>query len=234
MRYARVLCKLNVRYNEVFTKSVLFVILTAIIMLEDVRRLKLEELNQELEKLQHEYAAMFDESNALNGQLYVLRYAQEQVDKYQSVKHHFWERFTQRDTYLAYKANLETLQGCPQKMVSLSNRLAHAELKASKKIVHSGIVQKIENLEKQIALVQKAASFEELGLTSVQAIEFLRANHVDSNLGKGDEEIWQRYLNYKNHVQPIVVQPTNQKDEKLTKVCIGVNGYRNTIEDMQP
>ena len=55
-------------------------------MLEDVRRLRLQELKQTLEKLQMRHAAMYDEVNALNGQIWVLRYAEKQVQNYQNHK----------------------------------------------------------------------------------------------------------------------------------------------------
>ena len=203
------------------------------IMLEDVRRLKLETLNQELEKLEHEYAAMFDEVNAIYGQLWVLDYAEKQVNKYKSEKHSLWERFTKRKEYLAYQTNLETLKDCPKKTVSLENRLARAELETIERIEHSGILQKIESKKNQIKKIKNATILEEMGMTTAQAVELLHAKHVDFGLGKGDEEILQRYLDYKNQVKPIVIEQNNEENKKLRNICIGTSVRENLIGDKQ-
>lgn len=159
-------------------------------MLEDVRRLRLQELKQTLEKLQMRHAAMYDEVNALNGQIWVLRYAEKQVQNYQNHKHHFWERFTKRKEFLAYRANLATLQGCPEKLEMLNQRLSQAENQAAHQITHSGILQKIQNVEEQIKSVKQATTLAELDMTPSAAVTMLKQHGIKPAWEQGDFEIY--------------------------------------------
>lgn len=150
-------------------------------MFEEVQRLRVNQLKNKLECLRMEYAAMFDEVNAIDGQLRVFRYAEKQVRNYQRKRHFLWERFTKRKQYLAYKANLAMLKKYPVMMMSLSNRLAHAELEVADEIKSSRIVQKIESLERQVAQAETAKNLEELGLTAADAVKLIFSDNVKTN-----------------------------------------------------
>ena len=149
-------------------------------MFEEVQRLRVNRLKKTLEGLRMQYAAMFDEVNAIDGQLRVLRYAEKQVRAYERKKHFLWERFTKRKEYLTYKANLATLQKHSIKMMSLSNRLAHAELEVAEKIKSTDILNNIERLEREVKAAESATNLTELGLTLEQATNLLLLNQLST------------------------------------------------------
>lgn len=189
-------------------------------MLEEVRCLKVKELKNQLEQLRIEYAAMFDEVNAINGQIWVLRYAEKQVKNYESQKHPIWERLTKRKNYLAYQANLATLKNSREKMVSLTNRLAHAEIQAMETVAESAIQQKIEKLENAIQMVKSATSLDQLGLTPMQAVNLLQTNGLTPIWGDGDFEIYARMHRSNDEAELVVVNEIDQslKDVRLTRI----------------
>ena len=174
-------------------------------MLEEVRCLKVNQLKDEIEKLKMQYAAMFDEVNTINGQLWVLRYAEKQVENYQSQKHSFWDRFLKRKAYLEYRANLSTIDHSQEKIAMLSDRLADAESRVLENITKSDIKQKIEKLEAKVHLFKSATSLDQLGLTPMQAVSLLQNNGITPVWGDGDFEIYSRMHNSTDETELVTV-----------------------------
>lgn len=167
-------------------------------MIEEARCLKLKTLNQELEQLEMEYASMFDEMNAIRGQLNAIRYARNAVEVYQKGKHMFWERLTKRKDFLAYKANLEVLQNCPQSENELNDRYEAAENKANKLITKNKLVQKIADKKQEIAQVKKATTLEAMGMTPLEAINQVKAAGIPLTWGDGDFQIYMQMHDSEN------------------------------------
>ncbi|MBS7401614.1 MAG: hypothetical protein KIG16_03825 [Eubacteriales bacterium] len=194
-------------------------------MVEELRCLKIAELKRELEQLEMEYASMFDEVNAITGQLNVLRYARKDVENYRSTKHSFWERFTKRKEYLAYRANLATLQDGAKKEAELNNRLVVAEVKSEQMINDSHIKQKITDKKHEIAQAKKATSLAELGVTKLDAVKILESHGITPTWGNGDYQIYNQMHDSENKQEALVAQvidhtPRVEHDQRVRKCTV--------------
>lgn len=194
-------------------------------MIEEARYLKLKTLKQELEQLEVQYASMFDEINAINGQLSMIRDAIESVEKYQKQKHGFLERFTKRAEYLAYKSNLETLKGCPRREIELKNRLVAAEINAEKVIAESNIVQKIKNQKQVIEQAKFATTLEELGMMPMEVVEKTQALGIPLTWEQGDFQIYTQMHESKNAQEVAVANALDEarhiRHKRLQKCVVG-------------
>ena len=196
-------------------------------MIEEARCLKVKELERELEKLEIEYAAMYDLRDTIYGQLHLLRYVKRKVEEYQSQEHSFFDRFTKRKEYLAYKANLETLKSYPEKESVLESRLVHAEDETYAMVTSSGIEKKIEDKKKEIEQVKAATTLEQLGMNAMEVVEILQNHGVTPTWGDGDYQLYSQMHDSENQQEIAMaksideVRYQNTHKRRLHKCTVG-------------
>jgi len=184
------------------------------IMLEDVRRLKLNELENELNQLQQQYAAMFAELNNLNAKLWNLRrYAKKGIKAYDGKKKFtFLERFiTARKDYRAYQAALAKLDRLPERIARLNRQVIMAEQQTAKQVASSGIENSIAQIEKEIIMVKNARTLDQLGVSAVEAVTMLQNNGITPYWNEDDYESFKVINEHSNSANLLNLHETVSK-----------------------
>ena len=147
-------------------------------------------------------------------------------------KFNLLERFvTARKDYRAYRAKLAEYRNLPQQLEIARKKMYAAEDQAEAKLKQSGVVSKIETLEKEIKRLKQATTLAELGVDAAMASQYLAANGVPVNLEKGDEAVLERYLNYKDNLETIVVGRETNDHQRLAH--FNAFGASENISDYQ-
>ncbi len=174
-------------------------------MFKDVQQLKLKEAEAVLAQLKTTEAAMYDDVRALKDRLWDLEFklqSMQQREKaatgdFRGKRFSAFERLiTKRKTYKVYQNALVELKSLPNKIAALSSEIEIAEMQATDKVATSGILQKIEEAEKNIGAVERAVSLAELNITPTDAISLLETNEITPVLDESDRKIFERPREY--------------------------------------
>ena len=127
---------------------------------DDGHRSQLAKLKKELEQLQQQLAEIYQESNQLGSRLCEIKDREKQIRKCQERKYSLKERlFTKRQTYLADRAAIKSLDSVVAKRKILENKYVRAYDHALTKILSTGIEDRIWHLENEIKELERTLDY---------------------------------------------------------------------------
>ncbi len=165
-------------------------------MFSDVQKLKLAEIQNNLDCLKAEEQAMHDEVCSLRDKLWALEHQQERGLSGKKQFSVLERLLTKRKAYKRYQNAVAELKASPDKITALMSEIEIAEMQTADKIATSGILQKIEEAEKNIWAIEDAVSLAELNITPVDAISLLETNEITPVLDESDRKIFERPREY--------------------------------------
>ena len=168
-------------------------------MFQDVQMLKIQEAEEKVLQLQEQERAMHDEVRALKDKLWNL----ENQDRMGLNAYHGKKQFsaferliTKRKAYRDYQTKLAELKELPKKIAVLKSEIQIAEMQVIEQVAQSGILQLIEQANRQVYAIGRAQTLAELGMTPVDAVKYLEDNEITPVLDESDRHVFARPREY--------------------------------------
>ncbi len=187
-------------------------------MFDEIKKIKIEEVDQEREELQYQYARMFDEVN----NSYV-KYCDAQAE-YQKLKE---KKFTLIERLFTKRKLYQKLKTMPEKLAKFYYQYRNAEKETDQILAKTGIAQRVSAKEQELKMIKAAGTFEELGLTPVEAMVKLVDHDCDVIINEGVDV---KAITDENYQTENLV--TSERTPKLSHVTIG-NSARTAIDDYE-
>ncbi len=177
-------------------------------MFDDVRRIRLEEINKTLTPLVAQRDAALNPIFDLDGQISMLQIQHEYetvpVKNFSFLQKHL----TRRQEYKRYTEKVAEYEGLPGRISQLSaTRLAEIA-RIQKELEDSGVTAQINDLSEQLRTAEGAKTILELGITPLQAIEILKTNGIAPVLTESDKAIFVHPRDYSSKDSLITVHKT--------------------------
>lgn len=177
-------------------------------MLEEVKKIKLEELNKE--KIQYE--GKRDIINQQVEQLYEqLWQLQSEQNRGLTVKSNFSfleKLVTRRREYKKFKEQSKRFYELPTLISKVENELAEEKQQVNQELETSGISAKLEEITQSISSLENAQTLWEIGITPIEAMELLENNGLQPVLSESDKNITVHPRDYSSKSSLIGVHKT--------------------------
>lgn len=169
-------------------------------MFSDIKRIKIVEIEKELEQLKVQEHAMYAELCNLTNQLsdYERKLLKMEWQNQNGMGAFYAKRFSvyermfnkkTRNEYRIYRNKVKELNSLPDEIAILINRIDNVRKKTIYKIAESGIEQKIMKVQCNLLKTKNATTLSELGITPTEAKKTLGDNGIVPAIDKDDRII---------------------------------------------
>lgn len=177
-------------------------------MLEEIKKIKLEELNKERFKYDEKRNAIKQRLNQIRNKLWQLEWEQ---NKGLTVRDNFsfiekW--LTRRKEYKKFKEQSERFYELPKLISEVKNQLDEEDKRVEQELETSGIYAKLNEINQSIDALKNAKTLYEIGITPLDAIEFLENNGIQPVLSESDRNIFVHPRDYSSKSSLIGVHKT--------------------------
>ena len=177
-------------------------------MLEEIKKIKIEELNKERAKYDEKRNAIKQTLNQIRNKLWRL---QGEQSRGLTVRNNFsflekW--LTRRKEYKKFKEQSERFYELPRLISEVENQLDEEDKRVEQELETSGIYAKLNEINQSINSLKNAKTLYEIGITPIDAIEFLENNGIQPVLSESDKHVFVHPRDYSSKSSLIGVHKT--------------------------
>lgn len=180
-------------------------------MIEDVKRIKFEELNRKKSEIKEQIAVVEKGLNDKQEKLDRL-YDEQESSKIALVERKFTfveKFFTRRKEYKKITEKHKRDKELPDLIVKLEQDVSEERDRANKILDERGISKQLESINKQLDIIESAKTMPDLGITPIEALQLLEKNGIQPVLTEADKELAVNPRNYTSKSSLIGVHKTD-------------------------
>lgn len=177
-------------------------------MIDEVKKIKLEELNNQ--KVQYDENEKFVKQRlaALRSELFELEFEQSNGITIRGEFSFLEKWLTRRSDYKKFKEQSKRFSELPKLISKVKSELDEEEKRVEHELEQSGIKAKLGEIREKMSLIEKAKTLYEIGITPIAAIELLESNGIQPVLSEADKCVFSHPRDYSSKSSLIGVHKT--------------------------
>lgn len=176
-------------------------------MIDEIKKIKLEELNAQIVQYEEKERAINQRSTILRNELSELK--KELGGLTEIERFSFLEKwFTKRREYKKCKEKEKRLDEVNKLIIKGENELSEEERKSKEELETLGLEEKISAIKQNISLIDSAKTLYQIGFTPMEAIKFLESKGIQPVLSESDKYIVSHPRDYSSKSSLIGVHKT--------------------------
>ena len=177
-------------------------------MIEDVKKIKLEELNRQKTEYAEKKESISQKLSELRNQLFSLQLEQSRGLTVKGDFSFFEKWITRRNEYKRFKAQAKRFSELPKLIIESKTELDNEESRVEEELEKTGIYAKLQEIGQRINLIENAKTLYEMEITPTDAIELLESNGIQPVLSESDKGIFSHPRDYSSKSALIGVHKT--------------------------
>lgn len=177
-------------------------------MLEEVKKIKLEELNKQKSEYDEKKAIISQTLNEIHRKLCHLEEEQLTGITIRNDFSFFEKWITRRNDYKKFKAQSKRFSELPKLISKAKSELTEERTRVEHELETSGISAKLKQIRQKINLIEDAATLYEIGITPTDAIKLLESNGIQPVLSEADKNVFSHPRDYSSKSSLIGVHKT--------------------------
>lgn len=165
-------------------------------MIEEVRKIKLEELNKQKTEYDDKKKSISQKLSELRSKLVGLQTEQSRGITVRGDFSFFEKWITRRSAYKRFKAQSKRFSELPHLIIEAEIELSQEESRVEEELEKTGIYAKLQEIEQRINLIENAKILYEMGITLTDAIKLLEDNGIQPVLSESDKGIFPHPRDY--------------------------------------
>ena len=178
-------------------------------MIEEVKKIKLEELNKKKAEYDEKEFSIIKKLGDLRTKLWSLQWEQSNGLTVKCDFSFFEKWITKRNEYKIFKTQSKRFSELPKLISEISIELAEEELRVKEALEKSGITTTLQEIKQKIDFIESAKTLFEMGITPIDAIEVLESNGIQPVLSEADKYIFFHPRDYSSKSALIGVHKTD-------------------------
>lgn len=179
-------------------------------MVEEIKKIKLEELNKQKEECTEEIEAIKQQFYKSRETLWKLQAEEDSVGLMVQRNFSFLEKWiTRREEYKRHKKQSKRSKELPKLIHEAEQKLSEEKEKAEQELKQKGLYEKSEGIVQNIERIEKSKTLKELGLSPLEAIKILENNGVKVVLTGSDKISFYNPKDYSSRSSLMCVHKTN-------------------------
>lgn len=165
-------------------------------MIEEVKEIKLRELNNQKAECDEEIDAIRKKLNELQYELFKLQTERESgiTIKYDFSFLEKW--ITRRFEYKKFKEQSKRFSELPKLISDVESEIAEENTRVENELEKSGVYTRGHEIEQKMNLIRTAETLYEIGVSPTDAIELLESNGVEPVLSESDKIVFEQPRDY--------------------------------------
>ena len=177
-------------------------------MIEEVKKIKLEELNKQKAEYDDKKNSISQKLSELRSKLWSLQGEQSRGITVRGDFSFFEKWITRRYEYKRFKAQSKRFSELPKLITEAKTELSEEESRVEEELEKTGIYAKLQEIGQRINLIENAKTLYEIGITPTDAIELLEGNGIQPVLSESDKGIFSHPRDYSSKSALIGVHKT--------------------------
>ena len=177
-------------------------------MIEEVKKIKLEELNKQKAEYDDKKNSISQKLSELCSKLWSLQGEQSRGITVRGDFSFFEKWITRRYEYKRFKAQSKRFSELPKLIIEAETELSEEESRVEEELEKTGIYAKLQEIGQRINLIENAKTLYEIGITPTDAIELLEGNGIQPVLSESDKGIFSHPRDYSSKSALIGVHKT--------------------------